>query len=339
MTDINSKIKERMQQLSQEQGADQGGQQEVQTPTKTETPPEVKPTETKPADAQTQKVELGDSDILSFLREKKGLEVQSLDDLLKKPEPFQFASPEVEAINSYVAETNRGLNDYLNINKDRSELSDLDVAREFYLQKNSSLKEDDFNSLFDIDLKPLDPEEHDQATVDATDRAIRKRDAQLKLMASEGREYFDALQSKLKEPLERVNEQQKLAEQGAQVWEQNVASVAKEFDLGVEGYDFRTTPEELASRYSSPTKILDVFKNNEGQVDYAKMMQTIERGLAFDEISKVLTQKSADQATETVVKELENPSGERKNNQIEMTDVEMERMKQKMKDYFSQPRR
>lgn len=333
--DVNSKIRERMQQLNAEQNPDPAGQEnqqiEPQNPQGSPNPNNVN-TDAPP------KVEIGDSDILSYLKENKGVDISSIDDLLKKPEPFQFASPEVEALNIYVSETNRGLNDYMSVNQDRSNLSDLEYAREYYLQKNPTLTNEDFNSLFDIDLQPLNPEDYDQATVDSTDRAIKKRDAQLKLMANEGRDYFKQLQDKLKQPIERANEQQTLVEQGAKQWMESVSSVAKEFNLGIEGYDHRVTPEQLTEKYSGPDKILDLFRTEQGLVDYSKLMQTIEIGLNFKDISNVLTQKASDATTERLVTEMENPSSSKPNNPIIEQNADVEKMKKQILEFYKQRR-
>lgn len=328
MPDINAKIKEKMEELKKPADS-----VEQQKPDNTQ-PPENAPNSA--ANNQPPKVEFGDSDVLTFLKEKKNAQFESIEDLLRKPESIQFASAEVESLNTFITETGRGLNDFLNINKDRSNLSEVELAREYYLQKNPHHTADDFNVLHDVDLQPLNPEDNDPVAVDQTDRAIRKRDAQLKSLAHEAKGYFDDLSEKLKQPIERANSQAALAEQGATLWKEGIQSAAQQFDLGVEGYEFKTTKEDLTEKYSSPGKILDIFKNADGAVDYAKMMQTIERGLASDDIAKVLSEKAANANTETIVGELENSSNSSSNNTpIDPKNADLERMKNKLRNFYS----
>ena len=103
---------------------------EVELKTTSEPAKEAKPAEEK---KEVQKVEINDDAVLEYLK-SKGKEVNSIDDLFKEPEPvqdpFEGLSQEVKDIIKFSKETNgRPLKDWLELNKDYSSMSPIELAR------------------------------------------------------------------------------------------------------------------------------------------------------------------------------------------------------------------
>lgn len=133
------------------QQPEQPEQPEVQaTPVEAEQPtpppaPEQKPEpepavakeeapEAKPDQAPAPEPQIDDDVILAYFRDKKGKELESLDDLFKTAEPPAPADPyegmaeDVVAFLKYHKDTGRGFNDYVELNKDINAMSPVDIA-------------------------------------------------------------------------------------------------------------------------------------------------------------------------------------------------------------------
>ena len=120
---------------------------------------------------------ISESDILEYLKSNKGFEGESIDALFQKQEtpadPLEGLSDEVKQFLKFNKETNgRGIEDWVSLNKDYTQVSPLDVAREKaiknsnnkltnvdvdeYLEKKLGISLDDTNELEKFDLIELE---------------------------------------------------------------------------------------------------------------------------------------------------------------------------------------
>jgi len=187
----------------------------------------------------------------------------------------------------------------------------VDVARDMYLQQNPTATANDFEVLYDLDLKPLDSEQYPEDQVLERERTLRKRDAQIKLDASKARSYFEELQNKINTPVERKQDDfQARVEQDNQTWKDNMTQTIEKIDFSLDGY--APDKEKLTQQYSSIDNIVNSFKDDSGNFNYNEFVKTIEFGRNREQIIQKAIQtaqtKGENAATEKIIKEIENPS-------------------------------
>jgi len=136
------------------------------------------------------------------LAKEKGLEVNSVDDLFKKPEPveiiknpYEKVDPKVKAFLDFHTETNRPYEDYLALQKDISAIPDIDLARDRVRQEtgNSNLTNAEIDQYLE---KKLNIDLSDLNELDVADKI------ELSSFAKTVRESKIAEQEKYKQPIE-----------------------------------------------------------------------------------------------------------------------------------------
>ena len=138
------------------------------------------------------------------IAKEKGLEVNSVDDLFKKPEPveviknpYEKVDPKVKAFLDYHTETNRPYEDFLALQKDVSTIPDIDLARDRVRQEtgNSNLTNAEIDQYLE---KKLNIDLSDLNELDVADKI------ELSSFAKTVRESRIAEQEKYKQPIEPV---------------------------------------------------------------------------------------------------------------------------------------
>ena len=140
-------------------------------------------------------IELDDSSILNYLKDRHNLEVESID-VLKNTETKQEQSlPEdIAKFMEYKNETGRSFEDYAKLQQDWTQVDDTSVLREYYKQSKPHLDSEEIDYLineefsFDADLD----EEKD----------IKKKKIAYKEELYKARNHFEGLKEKYKAPLE-----------------------------------------------------------------------------------------------------------------------------------------
>lgn len=135
-------------------------------------------------------LEVNDDLVAKYLSEKLGREV-SLEDLAKEPETNPLDSdPYMKEIYEWRKKTGRPVEDFVKFQKDFSEVSDLEVAREFLqLEYPNSTKDE-----IDLELKKFITSEDD------LDDEIAQKNWELKKYATKGRAELDKLKANLGQP-------------------------------------------------------------------------------------------------------------------------------------------
>ena len=293
--DIQARLQETEKPVEGNEKPIEGNEKPVETNTE-----QVKESE-KPVEPV--KPEITDDAVLMYLKDK-GVEVSSFDELNKKP----FASTEVEEFNKFVEQTGRdSLDDYLKVKKDIDNISDVEIAREKYLLENPGATKEDFDVLYDLDLKPLDPDTYTEEQVAERDRAIRKRDALIKLEGSRAKDYFKQLQEQIKTPVQK-DDRQAQAEAENQAWKENISKALESLDLGVDGFNLNADKQTLADRYGSIENVVNSFKDESGNFNYNEFITALEFGRNRQNILNHIKQQGATQATEEILKTIEKPS-------------------------------
>ena len=175
---------------------------------------EVKPVEV--AEEEVTAAELREEDILSFIKNKYGRELSSLDEINAAKEEAEELPDDVAAYYKYKKETGRGLDDFVKLNRDIDSVSDDKLLKDYLLSTEEGLDEDDIDSLmedFDYD------EEYDEES------DIKKIKIKKKKIVAKAKKFFNEQKEKYKVPLESSGSSNSLSEdEGYQEYKQYVES-------------------------------------------------------------------------------------------------------------------
>ena len=137
------------------------------------------------------------------IAKEKGLEVTSVDDLFKKPEPvevvknpYENVDPNVKAFLDYHTQTNRTYEDFLALQKDVSTIPDIDLARDRVRQEtgNTNLTNSEIDQYLE---KKLNIDLSDPSELDIADKI------ELSSYAKAMRESRIAEQEKYRQPIDK----------------------------------------------------------------------------------------------------------------------------------------
>ncbi len=170
----------------------------AQTPVVSEETKVETPVEETVKEKVEEKPSLTEEEVLSFIGNRYGEEVSSLDDLTSK----RNNSPEVpeEVVNylNYKKETGRGLEDFIRLNKDVNSMDEDQLLFEFWKQQKPHLDSDDVD--FELSERFAYDEEVDEAPV------IRKRKIAKKEELAKAKEYFNNLKETYKTKVESTQD-------------------------------------------------------------------------------------------------------------------------------------
>jgi len=140
------------------------------------------------------KVEMKEEDVLSFMSNKYGKELKSLDDLMKQPEVVEPDLPEdVKAYAKYKKETGRGIEDFMKLNKDLDKVSPERLLKDYLSETNPEFDEEDVAIMM--------KEYVYDAELDDEDEVSKKRLAQKRKIA-EAKNYFSKQKETYAVPIE-----------------------------------------------------------------------------------------------------------------------------------------
>lgn len=140
----------------------------------------------QPSDEPVQP-ELTNDILFQTLSEQLGREIKSLDDLTSSQEEL---NPQLKEINDWSKKNGRPIEDFFKFQKDYSQVSDEDIAREFLQEKYPMFNEQEIAYKMQSMVQSEDDLEED---------TLRKN-MELKMFASEGRNHFNSLKQELNTP-------------------------------------------------------------------------------------------------------------------------------------------
>ena len=137
--------------------------------------------------------DLDEEQVLSFLKDRYGKEVNNLDELLEQRNNTPELPEDVDAYFRFKKETGRGLKDFVELNKDYEAVDTDTLLAEYYLATEEGLDADDVKGMVE-DLtydEDLDEESF-----------VRKQKVAKKKVVNKAKKYFSDLQEQYKVPLE-----------------------------------------------------------------------------------------------------------------------------------------
>jgi hypothetical protein len=142
-----------------------------------------------------EKPQMGEQEVLSFIREKYSKEVNSIDDLLAKREQEELPA-DVATYLQYKKETGRGFEDFAKINKDYSKENPDQVLSMYYSEVEEGLDKEEIDYLLNSRFG-TDPE------VDSEDE-IKKKSIDKKKELAKALKHFEGQKEKYKVPAESM---------------------------------------------------------------------------------------------------------------------------------------
>jgi len=175
-------VKETVENLQQEESVEEQVQEQAEDTV------QEKEEVTKP-------IELDDQSILNYLKERRNVEVESLDVLLNNDKEETQPLPEdVAQFMKYKQETGRSFEDYARLQQDWSAMDDTNVLREYYKQEKPHLDAEEIDYLINEEFS-FDSELDDE-------KDIKKKKIAYKEELYKARNYFEGMKEKYKAPLE-----------------------------------------------------------------------------------------------------------------------------------------
>jgi hypothetical protein len=144
---------------------------------------------------ESKPIELGDNDVLSYIKNRFGKEVNSLDELVREREEQKEDLPEdVAAYFKYKKETGRGIDDFVKLNRDFNKMDPNDLLAEYYSHIESELDEDDISYMIEEKFA------YDQDFDDPKD--IKKKEIAKKKELAKAKEFFENYKESYRTPVE-----------------------------------------------------------------------------------------------------------------------------------------
>lgn len=140
-------------------------------------------------------VKLDDQQVLEHIKSKYGKEVSSLEDLFVEPkaaEPVKLPES-ITKLMAYMEETGRGIEDFVSLNKDYSQVDDDVILSQYFKATEPDVEDNDIRFL--LKKYEVNDDEDDEDEI-AAKRLDKKR------AVSKARKYFTEQRDKFKAPLE-----------------------------------------------------------------------------------------------------------------------------------------
>ena len=167
------------------------------SPAEAEVQPEENKTEQAPVVEATEQAvepsELNEEDVLSYIGKRYGKQINSLEELTAEREEAEPLPSDVAAYFKYKKETGRGLDDYVKLQKDYSNLDGDSLLREYYSITEEGLDPEDITLMmedFNYD------EEVDEPAVVKKNKLAKKKEI------AKAKKFFTQQQELYKQPLE-----------------------------------------------------------------------------------------------------------------------------------------
>ena len=285
----------------------------------------------KPIDTliEPQEIEIDDNKVLSYIGKRYNKEISNLDELFEQRSSNDDLDPEVATYLKYKKETGRGIEDFIQLNKDYDSMDQDQLLFEYRKNKDKDLDIDDIK--FDLDTQfGYDPDFDDE-------KEIKKKQLAKKKELTKAKEYFNGLKEQYKVPLESresfVSQEEKETYEAYKSYKQATTQAEEEqakrskyfadktselFSEKFEGFGFSldenkklvykpSEAPDLLKEQSNLQNFVSKFLNDEG---YLKDAESFHRAIAVasnpEKFAKFFYEKGMADAVDNVAKESKN---------------------------------
>jgi hypothetical protein len=279
--------------------------------------PVKKPTTNEPSSQAPMSFDERQEELFGYLTDKAGRDIKSFEDLFqakeieKTTEIRKYDSPQAEAFDKYHAETGRGIEDFMQLNKDWDSVSDNEAILNYLKDEHSYLNEEEikvkFESAFNVPSK-LDPEEHTVEEIAARDREITLSNITRKEYASKARESHNNAKEQYMTPMESaLAKQQENSKLGQEQWTNGMDEALNGIgEIDINGFQYQPKNiDKYKESYSTIDGVLNSFKDEQGQLDYNKLAKTLILG---DQIEGILSASAKNTQADTIKNQMQDKS-------------------------------
>ncbi|AGO48615.1 hypothetical protein Phi18:3_gp103 [Cellulophaga phage phi18:3] len=276
---------------------------EVKADTEVKEKPEVEVKKEEKVVEEVKYIELDDDAIKAYFKEKKGKDIESIDDLFKTPEkavdPLEGLSDEAIQFINYSKETGRGFSDFAELNKDFTKMTPLEIAQkkaidfsdgEFTSSEAIEFIEKELNIDLSEDLDKFDLIKLKGYGKDWLNNKIqdqKKYKQPIERSASQEGPEMVTLENGVnipKEQYENLTRQREQYLEGLQKSQDNITASTFQVTIDENGeeikmdisYDFsQKDKHNMLSAASDTDKFIQESFSKDGVVDYAKLQKAM----------------------------------------------------------------
>jgi hypothetical protein len=300
--------------------------------TEEETVDKVVVEETQPQNetvVEPQEIEIDDNKVLSYIGKRYNKEISNLDELFEQRSSNEDLDPEVATYLKYKKETGRGIEDFMQLNKDYDSMDQDQLLFEYRKNQDKYLDADDIK--FDLETQFGYDSDFDD------EKEIKKKQLAKKKELTKAKEYFNSLKEQYKVPLESresfVPQEEKENYEAYKSYKQAATQAEEEqakrskyftdktselFSEKFEGFGFNLDENkklvykpaestDLLKDQSNLQNFVSKFLNDEG---YLKDAESFHRAIAVasnpEKFAKFFYEKGMADAVDNVAKESKN---------------------------------
>jgi len=280
----------------------------------------------EPAETPSQPVEIKDDDVLSYIGKRYGKQIDSIEELITEREENEPLPDDVAAYLKYKKDTGRGINEYVKLQKDYSDLSPDALLKEYYTITEEGLDPEDIDSM--MEDFAFDEEIHEPAEIKKIKLAKKKEIAKAKKFLKQQQEqYKQPLESRessataineelieYRQYFENAKSQEEEAnnkrEWFAKKTNEVFGSEFKGFKFNIDQADFVYSPgsvSELKKSQETPLNFINKFMDNNGFISDAEgYHKSLAIAMNPDKFAKFFYEQGKSQATDEVIRKTKN---------------------------------
>tara|TARA_R100001509_G_scaffold165663_1_gene148698 strand:- start:4307 stop:5413 length:1107 start_codon:yes stop_codon:yes gene_type:complete len=323
MDDVEQKSKAQVEEELLQKHEEQFVDAEV----KVEAPANETTVETTEGSAEDEtKSSFSDEDVLSYIGERYGKTINSLDELLEERETAPELPEDVAAYFKYKQETGRTIEDFVKLNRDFSKVDQDEMLINYYKATDEYLDDEDVASM--IEEFSFDAEYDEEKEIKKKKLAKKKAVSQARKFFEEQKEQYKmplesssaSIDSKLTEELEGYRAQLKEAEENDKkskvMRDSFLQKVEEVFNDNFKGFEFKIddqvisyTPAEantLKSSQKDMNNFIAKFSDDKGINDHAGFHRSLAIASYPEKFAKFFYEKGKSDAVTTDAKRTKN---------------------------------
>lgn len=285
--------------------------------------------ETKSVETQENKAqpsELNEESVLSFIKNKYGRDINSLDELTAAQESEEMPE-DVAAYYKYKKETGRGIDDFVKLNKNIDDLDPDTLLREYLSATEDGLDSEDINMLMDdyVYDEDLDDEADVKKIKIARKKAIAKAKSYFKEqkekyrvpLESSGRSISESDAKELEEYKQYIESSKTYEEEANRKRDWFEKKTNDVFGSEFKGFEFTLDDKkitfspgdaaELKKIQSDPSNFIKKFLNNDGLIeDAVGYHKSLSVAMNPEKFAKFFYEQGKAEATDDVIRKTKN---------------------------------
>ena len=282
----------------------------------------------EPAKVETNaEVELKDEDVLSYINKRYNKQINSFDELVAEREKGEELPEDVAAYFKYKKETGRGIQDFMELQKDYETMDQDQLLKQYYLATQEGLDPEDVDVL-------MDEFKFDEDLDDDSD--IKKAKLAKKKVVSQAKKFFNEQKEKYRIPAESARTAVPETEKEEyEAYKQYIANAKTEqeeserkrswfdkksdevfgkdfkgFEFTIDGKTMTFTPaggDELRKAQASPMNFISKFLDNDGLMsDAVGYHRSLAAAMNPEKFAKYFYEQGKADATDDVMRKTKN---------------------------------